>query len=79
MQPLKGEVLRFYIDPSLAVSGATLSQVHFPEGAGAVLVVRGDELLAARGGTTLQPGDHVYVFCRPEDRPYMELLFGRAG
>jgi cell volume regulation protein A len=79
MQPLKGEVLRFYIAPSLAVSGATLSQVHFPEGAGAVLVVRGDELLAARGGTTLQPGDHVYVFCRPEDRPYMELLFGRAG
>lgn len=79
MQPLKGEVLRFYIDPSLAVSGASLSQIHFPEGAGAVLVVRGDELLAARGGTTLQPGDHVYVFCRPEDRPYMELLFGRAG
>lgn len=79
MQPLKGEVLRFFIDPTLAVSGATLSQIHFPEGAGAVLVVRGDELLAARGGTTLQPGDHVYVFCRPEDRPYMELLFGRAG
>src|SRR5690606_41710570 len=30
MQPLKGEVLRFYIDPSLAVCGATLSQVPLP-------------------------------------------------
>jgi cell volume regulation protein A len=79
MQPLKGEVLRFYIDTSLAVCGAKLSEVRFPEGAGAVLVVRGDELIAARGGTTLTEGDHVYVFCRPEDRPYMELLFGRAG
>lgn len=79
MRPLRGEVLRFYIDLSLAVCGATLAQVRFPEGAGAVLVVRGDDLLAARGGTTLEAGDHVYVFCRPEDRPYMELLFGRAG
>lgn len=79
MQPLKGEVLGFYIDPSLAVCGATLSQVRFPEGSGVVLVVRGDELVAARGGTTLHAGDHVYVFCRPEDRAYMELLFGKAG
>ncbi|MGP1309084.1 MAG: potassium/proton antiporter [Phycisphaerales bacterium] len=79
MQPLKGEVLRFYIDPALAVCGATLSQVRFPEGAGAVLVVRENELLAARGSTKMLAGDHVYVFCRPEDRAYMELLFGRAG
>jgi cell volume regulation protein A len=42
-----------------------------------VLIVRGDELLAPRGNTVLLPGDHVYVFCRPEDRPFVGLLFGR--
>ncbi|MBL0921944.1 MAG: potassium/proton antiporter [Phycisphaerales bacterium] len=74
---LKGELMSFYIDPSLAVCDAALSQVVFPEGAGAALVVRGDELLAARGSTVLRQGDHVYIFCRPEDRPFIELLFGR--
>ncbi|MBX3353038.1 MAG: potassium/proton antiporter [Phycisphaeraceae bacterium] len=79
MQPLKGEVLRFFISPELAACGAKLAQIRFPEGAAAVLIVRGDELVAAKGGTTFEPGDHVYVFCRPEDRGYMELVFGRAG
>ncbi len=77
MRPLKGDLRSYYIDKSLAVCGASLSQVAFPEGAGAALVVRGDELVAARGATALREGDHVYIFCRPEDRAFIELLFGR--
>lgn len=75
---LKGEVLSFYIEPSAAVCGAAISEIPFPPGAAAMLVVRGQDLIAPRGGTVLQEGDHVYVFCRPEDRPLLQLLFGRA-
>jgi hypothetical protein len=25
----------------------------------------------------IQPGDHVYVVSRPEDRPLLQLMFGR--
>lgn len=74
---LRGELLSFFITDVLAVSGARLAEVVFPPGASAVLLVRGDELIAPRGDTRLQPQDHVYVFCRPEDRAYVELLFGR--
>ncbi len=74
---LSGDLMSFHVTESLAVCGATLSQVPFPPASAAVLVVRGEELLAARGGTMLEAGDHVYVFCRPEDRPFIELLFGR--
>lgn len=74
---LAGEVLSFHISEALAVCNATLAQIPFPEGGAAILVVRGDQLLAARGNTVLQPGDHVFVFCRPEDKPFVELLFGR--
>jgi len=74
---LKGEITSFYVDETLAVCGTPLSAIPFPQGAAVVLVVRGEELLAARGGTVLAPGDHAYVFCRPEDRPYVQLLFGR--
>lgn len=75
--PLHGELTSYYIDPTLAVAGAQLSDIEFPPGSAVVLIVRGDDLMAARGDTTLQPGDHAYVFFRPEDRPFIELLFGR--
>jgi cell volume regulation protein A len=42
-----------------------------------MLIVRGTELVAARGDVVLTPGDHVYVVCPPEDRPFIDLLFGR--
>jgi cell volume regulation protein A len=73
---LSGELTSFFIEPDLIVSGALLSEITFPAGASVVLIVRGRDLIAARGGTRIQPGDHVYVFFRPADRPFMELLFG---
>ncbi len=75
-QLLKGEVVSFHIDPTLAVCGVTLAKISFPPGAAAVMLVRGNELVACRGDTKLEQGDHVYVLCRPEDRPYIRLLFG---
>lgn len=77
LRRLKGEVKAFRIDESLAVSGASLSQIHFPEEAAAIMVVRGDQLIAPRGNTVLMPGDFVYVLCREEDQAYIGLLFGR--
>ncbi|MGH7700310.1 MAG: potassium/proton antiporter [Gemmatimonadales bacterium] len=75
--PLGAEVLSFYVEPAAAVAGSRISELPFPEGAAVTLIVRGDELLAPKGGTVLQAGDHVFVFCRPEDRPFVQLLFGR--
>lgn len=76
IDPLVGELVSFYIRPSLAVCGAKLAEIEVPANAAVVLVVRNGQLLAARGSTRLDPGDHAYVFFRPEDRAYMELLFG---
>ena len=78
-QVLNGDVLSFHIGPALPVSGATLADIPLPDEATVMLIVRGSELVAPRGGTVLQPGDHVHLFCRREDRPLVELLFGRAG
>ena len=77
MQPLSGELMSFYIDPALAVAGVPLHELPFPEGAAATLLVRGQDLIAPRGNTVLEPGDHLYVFSRPEDKPFIQLMFGR--
>ena len=76
MQPLSGELMSFYIDAALPVSGIPISELPFPEGSAATLIVRGQELIAPKGSTRLESGDHVYVFSRPEDRPFIQLLFG---
>ena len=69
--------MSFYIDPALAVAGVPLHELPFPEGAAATLLVRGQDLIAPRGNTVLEAGDHLYVFSRPEDTPFIQLMFGR--
>jgi len=75
--PLQGELLSFYIDDALVVSGVRLDELDFPEGASVALIVRGDQLIPPKGGTVLLPGDHVYLVVQPEDRPLIQLMFGR--
>ena len=75
--PLAGEVLSFYVEPASAVSGSAIADLPFPEGANVMLIVRGQELVPPRGQTLLRSGDHVYVFARPDDKPLVQLLFGR--
>lgn len=76
LQQLDGQIRAYFIDPSVAVCGAKLAEIPFPDHASAILVVRGHELVAAKGQTRLEPGDHVYLFFKPEDEPYIGLLFG---
>jgi cell volume regulation protein A len=75
-QPLDGESLSFHVASALPVCGVPIADIPFPEGTHAMLIVRGGQLLAPRGDTELRPGDHVYVFCRRQDRQLVELLFG---
>jgi len=75
--PLKGDLISLYIDDALVVSGVRLDELDFPEGASVALIVRGEELIPPKGSTVLKPGDHVYVVVQPEDRPLIQLMFGR--
>lgn len=76
-QPLNGEILSFYIDEALPVAGASLADLSFPDGTAVMLLIRGREVIAPKGGTLLLPGDHVYLFARDEDRDTIHLMFGR--
>jgi cell volume regulation protein A len=76
-QLLNGELSAFYIGSASAVAGERISDLPFPPGSAAMLLVRGQELVAPRGDTVFQTGDHVYVFCHSEDLPLLRLLFGQ--
>jgi potassium/hydrogen antiporter len=75
-RPLGHELLVFEVHRASAVCDVDVADIPFPEDSAAMLLVRGDQLLAPRGATTLAEGDVVYVFCRADDRATLELLFG---
>ncbi len=69
--------MSFYVDEALVVAGASLRDLDFPEESSVTLIVRGNRLIPPRGSTVLQAGDHVYVLAQPEDKPLIQLMFGR--
>jgi len=57
---------------ALAVAGVSLADLPFPEGASVAMIVRGQDVVPPKGTTVITPGDHIYVFVRPEDRSLSE-------
>ena len=49
-QPLQGELMSFYIDEALVVTGVPLEDLPFPEGAAVALIIRGNRAGAAGAG-----------------------------
>ena len=74
-----GEFVWYFIAHASAVSGALIRDLPLPEGCVVILVIRGDGVVAVRGATRLQDGDHVCVFVLPEHRPLLDLLFGQGS
>ena len=77
MQTHEARLACYHIAPQTAVAGASIADVPFPADAAVMLIVRGSQLLAPRGNVVLAPGDHVYIFCKPDDEPAVALWFGQ--
>jgi cell volume regulation protein A len=77
-QRLNGDLSSYYVGEGLAVAGAEIADLGLPEGAAVSLVIRGNDLIPPKESTVLSVGDHVYIVSRPEDRNFVQLLFGRA-
>ena len=74
----RGDELRaYFVSDQLAVAGAMLAEIPFPEGAAVSMLERGGALIAPSGATRIEAGDYVYVIAPLEHRPLIELLFGR--
>ena len=74
----RGDELRaYFVSDHLAVAGATLAEIPFPDGTAVSMLERRGALIAPSGSTRIEAGDYVYVIAPPEHRSHVELLFGR--
>jgi cell volume regulation protein A len=77
-EPFTSDLHSYYVDEALPVAGCRLADLPLPLTTSVMLVVRNRDLIAPRGDTVLELGDHVYVLSRPEDEGMVQILFGRA-
>jgi cell volume regulation protein A len=75
--PSGDELRAYFVSDHLAVAGATLAEIPFPDGTAVSMLERAGSLIAPSGTTRIEPGDYVYVIAPVEHRPHVELLFGR--
>lgn len=73
-----GEVLELEVAQKSPIAGVPLKDARFPRGAVLGVLVRGDQVIMARGESTPLPGDLAIVFSATESVPDVEKLFARA-
>jgi len=76
-QNLNGAMTSYFIREASAACGASLMDLPFPPSSVAALIVRGKQIIAPKGGTVLNAGDHVYVVSERADLPFLQLIFGQ--
>jgi Trk K+ transport system NAD-binding subunit len=62
---------------SAAAGSCIIADLPYPPGMSVLLIVRDGRIIAMRGATALQAGDHVHVLCDPAERSFVQLIFGR--
>jgi cell volume regulation protein A len=61
LHEVNAEIIDYPITERSAVAGRTVSTLELPDGALVALIARDRMLVAPRGPTTIEPGDHLFV------------------
>ncbi len=75
LRQVDGEIVDYTVKPGARVAGQLLRDLPLPDGVLMTLILRGRQVVMPRGGTALQPGDHVFVALRTQLKPLMDRLF----
>ncbi len=61
--PMQQTHVNVFISPESPMCGVTLAELNLPDDVVMMLIVRGDRLIAPRGATRLEAGDHAVLLC----------------
>jgi cell volume regulation protein A len=78
MREFPGEFAWYSIERASAVCGAAVQDVPLPDGCVLTILLHDEAVIAPRGDTVFREHDHVCVFVRHEERPFVDLLFGKG-
>jgi cell volume regulation protein A len=77
--PLTDTHLTVFVGPNSVLIGQSIGELILPPETSIMLVVRGAQLIAPRGGTRFEVGDHAFVLCPPERADAVRAAFDHSG
>jgi cell volume regulation protein A len=72
-------IVEYYLDQRSPAVGRVIKDLAFPHDTFIAMVVRAGQVLAPRGHTRLEAGDHVFVLSRKHDQVEVNTLFDAAS
>jgi cell volume regulation protein A len=71
-------IMDYYLDHKSRAVGQFIKDLPWPHETFIAMIVRGGQVLAPRGQTRLEIGDHLFVLCRKHDQEEITRLFERG-
>ncbi len=75
LHDVDGEVVEYTVAPDSRAAGRLVSELALPEGAVIAMIVRHQQVIPPHGKTRIEPGDHVILVLRPENRFLTTQIF----
>jgi cell volume regulation protein A len=79
LRDYSGSFLWYRIAEASAVADVAVRDLALPPGCLLLLVLRGEHVVPPRGDTVLRAGDYACVFATPEERAFVDLVFGQPA
>lgn len=73
------EIIEFTLSETSKAANRQLSQMALPDGVVIAMITRNEQVVLPRGATVLRSGDHLFVICKHEFKPLLELAFAEQG
>jgi cell volume regulation protein A len=68
LRDVNADIVDYAVLPGSSLIGKTVKDLQLPDGAVLAMISRASTLIAPRGSTELQPGDHLFVIARGDTR-----------
>lgn len=72
-------IMDYYLDRKSQSVGRLIKDLPFPHETFIAMIVRGHQVLAPKGQTRLEVGDHLFVLCRKRDQSEITRLFEQGA
>jgi cell volume regulation protein A len=72
LRDINADIVDYAVYPGSALAGRTVQQLRLPEGAVLAMISRDTQLIAPRGNTTLQVGDHLFIVARADTKEQLD-------
>jgi cell volume regulation protein A len=79
LRDVNAEIIDVVVSPGSPIAGRTVEELALPQTAIVAMLSRGRTLIAPRGGTRLEAGDHLFVIAQPADRAAVDRALAASG